>query len=218
MNHVLEVDSVELEFNSRKILSDIYLKCETGKITGLLGRNGEGKTCLMNIITGSLEPQSKSIRFDSKMILNPLQKTELALYLPQFNFIPNFLTLKKIFSDFDINFNEFATNFPQFKENYLLRIDSLSGGEKRLVEVYIIIKSKTQFLILDEPFSHIMPLHIEVIKEILHKEKLTKGILITDHMHRHITQISDYLYLLTNRKTHLTKSAQDLVTLGYTRA
>lgn len=218
MNHILEVDSIELEFNSRKILSDIYLKCETGKITGLLGRNGEGKTCLMNIITGSLEPQSKSIRFDSKMILNPLQKTELALYLPQFNFIPKFLTLKKIFSDFNINFNEFATNFPQFKENYLSRIDSLSGGEKRLVEVYIIIKSKTQFLILDEPFSHIMPLHIEVIKEILHKEKLTKGILITDHMHRHITQISDYLYLLTNRKTHLTKSAQDLVTLGYTRA
>ncbi len=218
MNHILEVDSIELEFNSRKILSDIYLKCETGKITGLLGRNGEGKTCLMNIITGSLEPQSKSIRFDSKMIINPLQKTELVLYLPQFNFIPKFLTLKNIFSDFNINFNEFATNFPQFKENYLSRIDSLSGGEKRLVEVYIIIKSKTQFLILDEPFSHIMPLHIEVIKEILHKEKLTKGILITDHMHRHITQISDYLYLLTNRKTHLTKSTQDLVTLGYTRA
>ena len=217
MNHILEVDSIELEFNSRKILSDIYLKCETGKITGLLGRNGEGKTCLMNIISGSLEPQSKSVRFDSKMIFNPLSKPELVLYLPQFNFIPKFLTLKKIFNDFNLDFTEFTAHFPQFNESYLSRIDSFSGGEKRLVEVYIIIKSKTQFVILDEPFSHIMPLHIEVIKEILQKEKQTKGILITDHMHRHITQISDYLYLLTNRKTHLTKSVQDLVTLGYTR-
>ena len=103
MNHILEVDSIELEFNSRKILSDIYLKCETGKITGLLGRNGEGKTCLMNIISGSLEPQSKSVRFDSKMIFNTISKPELVLYLPQFNFIPKFLTLKKIFTDINLD-------------------------------------------------------------------------------------------------------------------
>ena len=50
MNHKLEIDSIQFEFNGRKILSDIYLQCETGKITGLLGKNGEGKSCLMNII------------------------------------------------------------------------------------------------------------------------------------------------------------------------
>ena len=54
MNHTLEVDSIQLAFNNRRILSDIYLKCETGKITGLLGRNGQGKSCLMKIIYGTL--------------------------------------------------------------------------------------------------------------------------------------------------------------------
>lgn len=54
MNHKLEIDSVFLEFGNRRILSDIYLKCETDKIIGLLGRNGNGKTSLMNIIYGNL--------------------------------------------------------------------------------------------------------------------------------------------------------------------
>jgi ATPase subunit of ABC transporter with duplicated ATPase domains len=53
MKHILEADSVQLQFGERKILSDVYLKCETGKITGLLGRNGEGKSCLMRIIMES---------------------------------------------------------------------------------------------------------------------------------------------------------------------
>ena len=63
MKHVLEADGIQLEFNGRKVLSDVYLKCETAKITGLLGRNGQGKSCLMNIIYGSL-PSEKSVRFD----------------------------------------------------------------------------------------------------------------------------------------------------------
>jgi ATPase subunit of ABC transporter with duplicated ATPase domains len=63
MNHTLEADSIELAFAGKRILSSIYLKCETGKITGLLGRNGQGKTCLMKIIYGSL-PCEKSVRFD----------------------------------------------------------------------------------------------------------------------------------------------------------
>ncbi len=94
--HKLEIDNIYLEFDLRKILSDVYIKCETGKITGLLGRNGDGKSCLMNIINGSLEPQSKSIRFDSVFTPFPFKKPGLLLYLPQFNFIPGHLTLRRI--------------------------------------------------------------------------------------------------------------------------
>ncbi len=79
------------------------------------------------------------------------------------------------------------------------------------------MKSKTQFVLLDEPFSHIMPLHIEKIKELLTEEKQHKGILVTDHMYRHITSISDNLYVLTNGKTHLTKSISDIERLGYAK-
>lgn len=56
MTNILEVDSVILEFSSNRILHDVYMKSETGKVTGLLGRNGIGKSCLMKIIYGELVP------------------------------------------------------------------------------------------------------------------------------------------------------------------
>ena len=217
MIHKLEADSIMLSFGLRKILSDIYIKCETGKITGLLGRNGQGKTCLMNIINGSLQTESKSVRFDDKTIVKAFQKPELLLYLPQFNFIPKWLTLKRVFIDFRLDFSDLIKVFPEFNLKYSSAIKNLSGGQRRLIEVYVIIKSKTQFIMLDEPFTHIMPLHIDKIKEILIEEKQTKGILVTDHIYKQIIDISDSLYILTNGKTHLTKSINDIERLGYAR-
>jgi len=215
--HKLEIDSVLLEFNLRKILSDVYLKCETGKITGLLGRNGNGKTCLMNIICGNLEPQSKSIRFDNVTMLISSKRPDLLLYLPQFNFIPEHLTLERIFTDFEIDFIAFEKLFPDIGINYKSPIKHLSGGHRRIIEIFVIMKSKTQFVLLDEPFSHIMPLHIEKMKELIVEEKQNKGILITDHLYQHITSISDSLYVLTNGKTFLTKHISDLEKLGYAK-
>lgn len=215
--HKLEIDSVLLEFDLRKILSDVYLKCETGKITGLLGRNGNGKSCLMNIICGSLEPQSKSIRFDNKTIDIPFKKPELLMYLPQFNFTPNYISVKRIFEDFEIEFSGFEKLFPEISVNYKSNINKLSGGHRRIVEVYIIARSKTQFVLLDEPFSHIMPLHIDKMKELLLEEKHNKGILMTDHLYQHITSISDNLYVIANGKTYLTKDLSDIKKLGYAK-
>ena len=70
---------------------------------------------------------------------------------------------------------------------------------------------------LDEPFSHIMPLHVEVIKDIIQREKYRKGFIITDHLFRHITEISDSLYVLKDGKTYLTHSIDDIEELGYAR-
>jgi len=96
----LEVDSVLLEYGARRILSDVYLKCETGKVSGLLGRNGNGKTSLMNIIFGSLIPNSKSVRVNGLAVPKAYTIPGLLAYLPQFNFIPGSLALKRVFADF----------------------------------------------------------------------------------------------------------------------
>jgi len=217
MTHKLEADGILLEFGRRKILSDIYLKCETGKITGILGRNGQGKTCLMNIIYGSLEAISKSIRFDNVSTFNAFKRPDLLQYLPQFNFIPKSLTLKRIIVDFDLDYSEFEEHFLEYQSKYKSSISNLSGGEKRLVEVYIIVKSNSQFVMLDEPFSHLMPLQIEKIVEIMKVEKIKKGFLVTDHMYKQILDICDDLYVLTDGKAHLTKSISDIESLGYAR-
>lgn len=163
MSHKLEADSIQLDFNLRRILSDVYIRCDTGTITGLLGRNGQGKTCLMNIIYGNLLPVSKSVRFDNVSIIHAFKHPHLLLFLPQFGFLPGSLSLKRVFSDFNLSFAEFEKHFPEFHLKYNQSINNLSGGQRRLTEVYIIIKSNTHFALLDEPFSHLMPIHIEKV-------------------------------------------------------
>ncbi|PYF77216.1 ATP-binding cassette domain-containing protein [Pedobacter nutrimenti] len=218
MIHVLEADGIQLEFGSRPILSDVYIKCTTGKITGLLGRNGEGKTSLLHIIYGHLNASYKCIRFDGTFVQSPFKNPELLRYLPQFNFIPGNFSLKRVFSDFDMDFSLFEQRFPEFKSKYNSRIKTLSGGQRRLTEIYMILKSPGHFAILDEPFSQLSPILIESIKELIQSEKAHKGLIITDHMFRHILEISDDLYVLSNGKTHKTNSEQDLERLGYVRS
>lgn len=216
MTHTLEVDSIQLAFDKRRILSDIYIQCETGKITGLLGRNGQGKSCLMKIIYGDLTCE-KSVRFNNVAYHEAFKRPDLLRYLPQFNFIPKALTLRRVFNDFDLDYSLFVNSFPEFIEKYKSTIHSLSGGEQRLVELYIVVKSKSQFAMLDEPFTHLSPIQIEKAKNLLLSEKENKGLLITDHMYKHITLICDNLYLLTNGKTHLAKNIRDIEAYGYAR-
>lgn len=216
MTHKLEVDSIQLQFGNRTILSSIYLKCETGQVTGLLGRNGQGKSCMMEVIYGTLTCE-KSVRFDNLAIHEAFRRPDLLLYLPQFNFIPKSLSLKRVFQDFALDYQLFVERFPEFASNYHSSIGRLSGGGQRLVELYVIVKAKSQFAMLDEPFTHLSPLQIEKIKELLLEEKTNKGLLITDHMYRQVLEICDDLYVLTNGKTHLTKSITDIETLGYAK-
>lgn len=215
MIHKLEIDSVQLEFNSRVILSDVYLKCETGKITGLIGRNGTGKTSLINIIYGTLVPKYKSIRLNEENIQIPYKRAGLIKYLSQNSFIPKQLRLRRIFSDFEVEYSFFEKYFTDFKTKYNSTIDELSGGQRRLVESYILIKSSSKFVLLDEPFSHLTPLLVENIKELIIEEKENKGFLITDHLYHHIADINDDLYLLRDGKTHLIKNIQEIAFLGY---
>jgi ABC-type lipopolysaccharide export system ATPase subunit len=216
MTHQLEADGIQLAFDERRILSDIYLKCETGIITGLLGRNGQGKSCLMKIIYGTM-PCNKSVRVDKASLPKAYQRPDVVSFLPQFHFIPNFLSIKRIFNDFELDYAPFVQLFPEFASHYQLKTGHLSGGERRLLEVYIILKSASKFTLLDEPFSQLSPLQIEKIQHLLQDEKKNKGLLITDHLYQQVLDISDQLYVLANGKTHLVKHMDEIEKLGYVR-
>ncbi len=215
MNNLLEIDSVNLRFGSERILQDVYLKSETGKITGLLGRNGSGKSCLMKIIFGELTPNDKSIRINGNALMTSYRSPKVIRYLPQKRFVPNRLTVKRIFSDFNLDFSDFVAYFPAFEKFYRSKVMHLSGGERRIVEIYTILTSQTKFCMLDEPFSQVMPIYVDAIKQLMLREKEKKGILITDHMYQHVVGICDDLYVLNDGKTYLTKNVEDLEALGY---
>ena len=91
----------------------------------------------------------------------------------------------------------------------------MSGGERRLVETYIILKAESKIVFLDEPFSHIAPLYIENIKKLIEQEKKNKIVIISDHMYRHIIDSSDTIYLLQNGSTKLIKDLKELETYKY---
>lgn len=214
MKQALEIGGIRLLLNERLILSDVFLKVETGDIVGLLGRNGEGKSCLMRITFGVLAAE-KSVSINNVLLHEAYKKPQLIRYLPQHNFIPKYLSLKHIFKDFDVDFSVFSDLFPEFRNRENTKIGHLSGGMFRIVELYVILKSDTQFVLLDEPFTHISPLQIDIIKNLIREESAQKGILITDHLHRHITDVCGRVYALSNGKTHLITQADDLKKLGY---
>jgi|AGTN01.1.fsa_nt_gi ABC-type (unclassified) transport system, ATPase component len=214
MTHTLEISGIRLLFDERLVLSDIYLKIETGNVVGVLGRNGEGKSCLMRVILGTLKTE-KSIFIDDASMYEAYKYPELIRYLPQHNFIPKSLSLKRIFNDFQVDFSAFIRLFPDFQDLQNTKTGRLSGGMFRLTELYLIIKSDTKFVLLDEPFTHISPLQIAKIKMIIDEESVNKGFFITDHMHRHILNVCDRIYLLVHGKTHLMAEPGDLEKFGY---
>ena len=214
---ILEVDSVILEFGPKRVLQNIYLQSETGKVTGILGRNGSGKSCLMKIVFGEIIPFDKSIRINGISIHGAIRSPKDMRYLPQNRFMPRSLSIRKIFKDFKLDFSDFIEIFPEFKQYFHIALRKLSGGERRVVEIYAILASESKFCMLDEPFSQIMPIHIEKIKHLIQREKKKKGIVITDHMYKHIIDICDDLYVLANGKTNLTKSLNDIEMYGYAK-
>lgn len=213
--NVLEVDSVILNLNSKPVLKDVYFKCETGKITGLLGRNGAGKSCLLKIIFGDLSADDQSIRINGKPVRPSSRASKDIRYLPQNRLIPKSLTIKQVFSDFELNFAEFVSAFPEFEPYYQSKLAHLSGGEQRLVEVYTILVSPSKFCLLDEPFSQIMPLHLETIQKLILRESKHKGVVITDHMYRQVVDISEDLYFILNGAVYRASGTEDLEALGY---
>jgi len=212
---IFELDNVELYFKNKRILNGIYLKAETGKVTAILGRNGCGKSSLLNIAFGNLKSKYKLVRLDNKPLLKPLYSTGFAKYLPQYNFIPDGMKLSFIFKLYDLDWNRFTESFKELSIYENSKFKALSGGERRIIETFIVLKTKSQIVILDEPFSHLSPLHIETVKQLIVEEKKKKAIIISDHMYQHIIEASDTIYLLKNGSTQLIKKLSELEDYKY---
>ena len=213
--NTLEFDSLFLEFGMHRVLSSIYMKCETGKIIGLMGRNGSGKSCLMKTVFGSLKNSNQSIRVNGFPLIGNYQQDKFISYLPQESFIPGKLTVGEALEFFEMTSELLTDCFPDFHMLQLNSVNDLSGGHLRLLETFLILKSPHPFCLLDEPFSGLMPLHVERMKELIIQARSTKGIILSDHLYRHTMEMADEIYLLSNGKTYLIKDREELVFRGY---
>ena len=140
-----------------------------------MGRNGSGKSTLMKIVFGSLETTFKSIRVDGKPLVGNYIETGIIGYLRQGHYIPSHLKVKQALDFFKIPYDLLLQEFSGFSIMMDTTVRNLSGGYSRLLEAFLILKSNHKFILLDEPFSGLMPQHIECLKKIMVEEKHKKG-------------------------------------------
>lgn len=216
MDNLLTAENIAVSFGNKEVLKGVSLRAEQGKITGLLGRNGCGKSTLLKVIFGTLQVQDKIIQINRKTVAGSLySKTGVINYMPQTGFFPSGISVKRVLKDFKLNVDDILIDFPSLESDVNKKIEELSGGTERLWALLILLLADTQFTLLDEPFTHIMPLHIDKVKELLQKIKRKKGIILTDHMYRHLTSVSDSLHLIKGGNSVSIHSIDELALHGY---
>jgi lipopolysaccharide export system ATP-binding protein len=201
MTSKLQADSIELRYGDRRILTSISLEIESGKIVGLLGKNGSGKTSMLEIIYGIRKAQYVVVRADGNYVKHAYKQKGLMKYLPQKNFIPSGVTVQEALDWYKVDEQLWGRYFPEVGDWKSSKFGQLSGGQRRLVETLLIVACPDTFIMLDEPFSNVMPLYVEKLKQLLKELKNRKGILITDHYYRDVLDLADSVYLLTTDGT-----------------
>lgn len=212
---IFELDNVELSFGGKNVLYGVYIKAETGKINSILGSNGCGKTSLLRIFFGNLKCNNKLVRIDRKSTLKDLYTFEKVKFLPQNDLFPNNISLKRLFKIYRVPWSGFLEKFPDFRNYRNSKMRELSGGEKRLVSIWLTLKSDSNLILLDEPFTHLSPLNIEIIKKELVFEKQNKAILLTDHLYQHLLEITDDLYYIQDGCSKEIGDPKKLKEIGY---
>ncbi len=217
MSDRIIVDSVFLRFRSHEVLKGVHLNVHPNQITGLIGRNGCSKSSFLKVITGQIEPQSKLIKYQGRKIDQLYKERALVNYLPQHVFHPKSLRNSRLLSLYGITAESFFTTYPFLQQYERTKFGEMSGGEKRLFEVLMILESASRFSILDEPFTHVMPKHVELIKERITALKTRKGIVLTDHQYDNVLAVADSLHLISDGTIRKVEEREDLIAFGYLR-
>lgn len=211
----LLVDSVHLEFDKLQVLQSAFITAQTGRVTGVLGRNGCGKSCLFKCIMGGIKPQNIFVRFNDEPETDYAHIGKRVKSLPQNVFMPTNMTLGEAFDLYEVDYNGLVAFDNKFHTYERMTSGQLSGGEVRIAEMYMVLNSEAEFCILDEPFSNVAPKYVEMMQQLIQQHKATKGIIISDHMYEQVMDITDDLFLLRDGYTFPIKCREDLIHHGY---
>lgn len=213
----LHIDSVLKSFDGRSILTDVYLSCQPGEIVGLFGRNGSGKSTLLKIIFSSLAAEQRYVSVDGQQVRNLRDGRGLLKYLPQDSFLPDHIRIGKVLDLFCSPAEAAAISTHPFIEPWLnKKAGMLSGGEKRLLEVTLVIHSHARYVLIDEPFNGIAPLYTEDIKEMIRAQAAAgKGFIVTDHNHRNIIDVATRMALIHDGAVRRIDHPEALTYWGY---
>jgi len=222
---MLQIKNLKKSYNGKNILSDLSFEVNKGEVIGLLGPNGAGKTTAFYIAVGLIAPDGGKVFFQNVDVTDlPIHKrAKMGMgYLAQEPSIFRSLSVEdNIMSILELT----SLNKNARKEKLEILLDelslskhrkkkavTLSGGERRRLEITRALVTEPQLLLLDEPFANIDPIAIQDLKKlIIHLKKRNISVLITDHNAREIFSIVDKSYLIRDGKVLIEGSIDRLM-------
>ncbi|MGB3975053.1 MAG: LPS export ABC transporter ATP-binding protein [bacterium] len=224
MTDTLRVESLVKVYRKKRVVDDVSLFVSRGEVVGLLGPNGAGKTTTFYMVIGQIQPDG------GRVILRGKDITNFPMYVRARHGIGYLTQEPSIFRKLTVEDNIKAiletlpispSNFDTILKNILVELGidrvarqkaySLSGGERRRVEIARTLVCSPLFILLDEPFAGIDPLAVEDIKTIVrHLKDRNIGVLITDHNVRDILDITDRAYIISEGRIFASGTPEEI--------
>lgn len=211
---LLECKHLYKEFDNKQILKDINLKIPRGRIIGLLGKNGTGKSTLIKLINDLLTPTSGEILINGEK--PGVKSKEIISYLPERTYLDKEMTIKQVIK----NFEEFYKNFDTQKAIKLLKdlnldintkISKMSKGMQEKLQLILVMSRKAELYVLDEPLGGVDPATRDYILDtILSNFSEGASVIISTHLISDIERILDEVIFIDNGEIILTSSADEL--------
>lgn len=211
MKNILQAAHLQKRYKKRQVVKDVSLKVEQGEIVGLLGPNGAGKTTSFYMMVGLIDGDQGQVILNGQEITQAPMHIRARLgigYLPQESSIfrkltvsENILAILQLRDDLTQEKRKALLN-TLLQEFHILHLEdsygyTLSGGERRRVEIARALAMEPQFVLLDEPFAGIDPISVIDIKRIiLHLRERQIGVLITDHNVRETLDVCQRAYIV----------------------
>jgi lipopolysaccharide export system ATP-binding protein len=222
---LLEAREIVKQYRNRRVVDGISLQVENGSVVGLLGPNGAGKTTSFYMIAGLVRPQSGRVLLDGEDITSlPIHKRARKgiSYLAQEPSVFKKLTVEEniriVLEPLGVPGDEIDYRINSLLEDMKIqtlaanKANTLSGGERRRVEIMRALAIQPRFILLDEPFAGIDPLSVADLQQII-KDLKNKGlgVLISDHNVRETLSVCDRAYIISNGKILTCGNAGEIV-------
>jgi lipopolysaccharide export system ATP-binding protein len=224
---ILRAESLGKEYRKRRVVSNLSLEVRSGEVVGLLGPNGAGKTTAFYMIVGLVPCDEGRIWLDDREVtgLPMYRRARLGLgYLPQeasvfrkLSVEDNIRAILEVRDDLDDGVEREAALESLLEELHIGHIRSsigmsLSGGERRRVEIARALAAEPRFILLDEPFAGVDPISVDDIQRIIrHLSSRDIGVLITDHNVRETLGICSRAYIVSSGSVIASGSAEEIL-------
>jgi len=222
---LLEAREIVKQYRNRRVVDGVSLQVQNGSVVGLLGPNGAGKTTSFYMIAGFVRPQSGRVLLDGDDITGlPIHKRAQKgiSYLAQEPSVFKKLTVEEniriVLEPLGLPRDEIEYRINSLMEDMKIqtlaanKANTLSGGERRRVEIMRALAIKPRFILLDEPFAGIDPLSVADLQQIIKGLKNKGlGVLISDHNVRETLSVCDHAYIISNGRILTSGNAEEIV-------